>query len=138
MTRHRAFQTAAGRRRKDPIVWEIDEVSIRLRPQVDLMDLADLMEQLGAKEKEAETDGLKNLAERRELLTAIIASFVEMEDVERFREIAPDIEPALMAEMLGELVKEYTGQGNPTPASSSSDGSNETGSDSVDGRRAGA
>jgi hypothetical protein len=126
MTRQRAFQTAAARRRANPIVWTIDDKVIKLRPSVDLAEIADLVEQLQAPLAEGE-NAIKAGAVKREILLSIVSTFIEEPSKPHFDEVSVDIDAGLLNEMLEELVAEYTGQSNPTQASPSPDGLSETG-----------
>jgi hypothetical protein len=126
MTRQRAFQTAAARRRANPIVWTIDDKVIKLRPSVDLAEIADLVEQLQAPLAEGE-NAIKAGATKREILLSIVSTFIEETSKPHFDEVSVDIDAGLLNEMLEELVAEYTGQANPTQASPSPDGLSETG-----------
>ena len=131
MPRQRTFQTAAARRRQNPIEWIIDGKPILLKPTVDLIDIADLIEALTADDPEGESQ-IRASYEKRKILLEIIETFIEPGSVEQFRAVEPDLDGPLLSEMLEELVAEYTGQ-NPTQAPSSSDGQSATGSSSTDG-----
>lgn len=132
MTRHRSFTTAAARRKADPIVWEIDGTEIRLRPSVDLVEIAEAVEQLQAP---IEGNSLEGIVKRRTLMVDMIATFVTPEDRDQFAAISGDLDVAVLVEMVQEVTGEYTGTGNPTQPESSSDGSSPTGNSSTAGAR---
>jgi hypothetical protein len=132
MTRHRSFQTAAARRRAEPIVWEIDDRTVSLRPSVDLADLADLIDLLQEPVPEGLTP-MKYAVERRRALIERIEPFVEPHSVATYQEISADLDMTTLGEMIQELIAEYAGTRNPTKPSSSSPGSEETGPSSTAG-----
>ena len=134
MTRHKAFTTAAARRRQDPIVWTIDGHEIRLRATLNLAEIAPLVEAL-----QDEGDGknqIAAIAAKRDMLVDAVRAFVEPASHEAYEVVAADLDMGLLAEMVQDLIREYTGTGNPTEPSSSSDGSEQTGPSSTDGARA--
>lgn len=135
MTRQKAFETAVGRRRKNPIVWIIDEVPVKLRSSVDLIEMGEALESLGDQKPEGMSD-MAWASDRMEKIEAVLRGFIEETSLENWDRVVRDIDPPLMNEMLTELIQEYTGQGNPTQGSLSSDGSSPTGRDSMDGERA--
>ena len=127
MTRQRAFTTAAARRRANPIEWVIDGVTIRLKPSVDLLEIADLVDALQAPAPEGVND-VKAAQMKRATFIDIVKHFLEPGAYEPFDSVAGDLDFGMLTEMIQELVQEYTGQANPTQEQSSSDGSSETGS----------
>lgn len=137
MTRQRAFQTAAARRRANPIEWVIDDVTVRLRPSVDLAEIADLVDTLQAPAPEGTSDG-QAIELKRSAFLELIRSFLEPDAVKAFAKVEKDLDFGMLREMVEELVEEYTGQANPTQGQSSSDGSPETGSSSTATAPAGA
>lgn len=126
MTRQRAFSTAAARRRANPIEWVIDEETIRLRSQVELTELADLLEILQTPFPEGVSE-MRAAEDRRVVLLDSIETFLEPGAREAFGRVRNDIDFIIVTEMVQDLIMEYTGQTNPTQQSSSSDGSSETG-----------
>jgi hypothetical protein len=132
MTRKRAFETATARRRANPIEWEIDDVTVRLKASVDLLEIADLVESLQAPTPEGMND-IKASQIKRETFLDIIRHFLEPGAHDAFAKVAPDLDFAMLSDMIQELVAEYTGQANPTQEQSSSVGSSETGSSSTAG-----
>lgn len=132
MTRQKAFMTAAARRRANPIEWIIDEETVRLRSSVDLSEIADLLEALQAPTKKGDSE-IRAASEKRKILLDVVRTFVLEESLEGFDRVGPDLDFLILSEMVQELIAEYTGQGNPTQASSSSTGSSETGSSSTAG-----
>jgi len=132
MTRQRAFQTAAARRRANPIEWVIDDVTVRLRPSVDLLEIADLVDALQAPAPEGVND-VKAAQMKRETFLEIVRHFLEPGAHEAFASVAPDLDFGMLTDMIQDLVQEYTGQANPTQEQSSSDGSSETGNSSTAG-----
>lgn len=132
MTRSRSFQTAAARRRAEPIVWEIDGLEIRLRPSVGLPDLADLVDLLQEPVPEGLTP-MKYAVQRRLTLMEKIRPFIEADSVANYDQVADDLDIPIIGEMIQDLIAEYTGTRNPTKPSSSSPGSETTGQSSTDG-----
>jgi hypothetical protein len=118
--RKRAFETAASRRRKDPIVWTIDGYDIKLRARVAIDELADAMDELA---KEVEGENVMKMAEaKRHVMLDILRAFSEPESIEAITLVADDLDVGILDEMLTELIAEYMGAKNPTKPSSSSDG----------------
>lgn len=132
MTRHKAFLTAAARRRKEPIVWTIDDVEVRLRDSVDLAEIADVVEEIQAPIAK-EANQIRAAAEKRNLLVETIRTFVAPDDYPIFDSIQADLDLAILPDMLSEVIAEYTGTGNPTSEPLSSGGSSPTGPSSTDG-----
>lgn len=131
MTRHKAFLTAAARRRKEPIVWAIDDVEVRLRDSVDLAEIADVVEEIQAPIPK-DANQVRAAAEKRNLLVSTIRTFVIVEDHPIFDSIQGDLDLAMLPDMLSEVIAEYTGTGNPTSEPLSSGGSSPTGPSSTD------
>jgi hypothetical protein len=132
MTRKKAFETAANRRRRDPIVWEIDGVSVRLRASVDMIEMGEILERL----KDDKPEGMSDIswtADRRAVLEEVLLGFIEPDSHPGWQSVLPDIDFPMMNDMLTELIQEYTGQANPTQEQSSSGGSSTTGDDSTAG-----
>lgn len=132
MTRHRAFTTAAARRRQDPIVWTIDGHDVHLRASLNLADIAPLVDELQAPVAE-DANQVTVAASKREALVAAVRAFVEPASHEAFDAVSPDLDMGMMADMVQDLVQEYAGTANPTQPSSSSDGFEITGASSTDG-----
>lgn len=132
MARTRSFETAASRRRKDPITWNIDDQSIRLVSSMDLLDLADLIDALQAPVNDDESS-LKAAAQKRQTLLSIVRKFVIEDDQRAFDSVMDDLDIHLLSEMVQDLIQEYSGAKNPTKPQSSADGSLETGVTSTDG-----
>lgn len=127
MTRTRSFQTAAARRRNDPLVWEIDGTTIHLRATFELADIAPMLEPLV--NRGGETMTIADAASKRKVLIDCVAEFVDPADRAAFVGLAPDIDTQMLGDMLQELVEEYAGV-NPTQRGESSAGSQPTGSSS--------
>lgn len=134
MTRHKAFETAAGRRRKDPIVWSIDDVAIRLRASVNLTDIGMLFEEMNAPREEGQSE-MAYASQKKNCIEEIVRAFVDPDYLDAFETVLPDIELTMLNDMVTMLIEEYTGQANPMQDSSSSAGSSPTGSVSTDGAR---
>jgi hypothetical protein len=132
MARSRSFQTAAARRRNDPIVWNIDGTDIRLRASVDLSEIAPLVDELQAPTPKGANQVGAAVAKREAMVRAVL-TFIEPDDRDAFGVVEPDIDMQLLVEMVQELVTEYAGAANPTKPSPSSDGSDATGASSTDG-----
>lgn len=132
MTRHRSFETAAARRRANPIVWEVDGTPIRLRASVDITEVAPLFESLQTPVDEDKSQISATLRRRTDLV-ATIREFVEEDSHDAFDRVAPDLEIPMLIEMVRDLVEEYVGAKNPTKPADSSAGSSETGASSTAG-----
>ena len=120
--REKSFTTAAARRRQNPIVWHIDDTTVRLRAMIELADIADALHEI----QQPIPDGanqIKAAAEKRLLLVDALAAFIVPEDTDAFRSIQNDLDFSMLTEMLNEAILEYTGQANPTSEPPSSDGS---------------
>lgn len=136
MTRTKAFQTAAARRRVNPITWVIDDVTIRLKPSADLIAVADLLDGLQKDISEDESQ-IRAASERREMMLDLIQYFVDERDSEAFAGLKPDLDLNMCVELVTDLLMEYTGQENPTQQRSSLDGSQMTGQPLMDGAQPG-
>ena len=130
MARSRSFETAAARRRSDPIVWTIDGTDIRLRPSVDIGEIAPLVDELQAP---VEGNQVKAAVVKKGAMIDTIKTFIEPDDHDKFDTITPDLDMGILLEMVQEVVGEYAGTANPTKRSSSSDGSSTDGKSSTDG-----
>jgi hypothetical protein len=127
--RNKSFETAAARRRKDPIVWNIDGHEIKLRASVQMDELADAVDELS---KDVEGDNALKVAEaKRHIMLDILRAFVEKDSVKAVNAVADDLDVGILDEMLTELIAEYMGSGNPTKPSSSSVGSSTDGETSM-------
>jgi len=131
MTRHREFQTAAARRREDPIVWTIDGTDIRLMPSVELAAIALLVGSL--QDQDDDGEGMQIVMAKRSRLLAAMRQFVVADDVEAFDTLEADLDFFVLVEMHNELLAEYAGSGNPTRRASSLAGSEPTGESSTAG-----
>ena len=132
MTRQKSFQTAAGRRRQDPIIWNIDGTEINLRPSVDLAEIAPLVEELQAPIPDG-ANQVEAAVSKRAAMVKTVRTFIDEASRQAFDKVAPDIDMPMLTEMVQDLIAEYAGTANPTKPSSSSDGSPETGPSSTDG-----
>jgi hypothetical protein len=129
----RSFQTAAARRRQDPLIWDIDGHEIIFRASVDLSEVAQVIQILDGDDGEPDTSMAAVVGKRTDAINAM-RTFVEKDSLKEFDVIAPDLDLfTLLQDMLPDLIAEYTGMENPTQASPSSDGSSETGNSSTDG-----
>lgn len=131
MTRHKSFETAAARRRQDPIVWTIDGRDIDLRASVDLAEIAPLVDELQAPLPDGVNQVEAAVAKRRTMVRTV-RTFVAESSHTDFDAVADDIDLPMLTEMVQDLVGEYAGTKNPTKPSSVSDGSDETGLTSTD------
>lgn len=120
MARTRAFETAAARRRKDPLVWTIDGVTVELKASVDLAEMAPLLAPL-LDSGRAEIS-IVEAAEKRRVLVECVTVFVADASREAFAGLVPDIDTAMLGTMLQELIEEFSGV-DPTERGPSSDGS---------------
>jgi hypothetical protein len=119
--REKSFQTAAARRRQNPIVWHIDDVTVRLKASIDLADVADSLHEIQQAIPEG-ANQIRAAADKRLLLVESLTGFIVAEDIDTFMSIQADLDFTLLTEMLNDAIVEYTGQKNPTSQSSSSDG----------------
>jgi hypothetical protein len=131
MTRSKSFETAAARRRKDPIVWTIDGVEVLLRASMDLAEIAPLTTDLTKDISEDEMT-IEMATQKRRQMIKIVEKFVDPSNVEEFQTVSEDLDFAILNEMMTDLVSEYTGAPNPTPEQSSSVPSSPTGMISTD------
>ena len=132
MVRQKAFQTAAARRKANPVEWLIDDVRIRLKATADIFDAAETLEAVQQPISDDESQ-IKAAMERRDMMVAMIRKFVDERDIAAFDSISDNLDLGLCSELAMEVLTEYTGQENPTQQRSSSDGSLETGSPSTAG-----
>lgn len=130
--RQKSFETAAARRRKDPIIWVIDGQEVRLRPSLDLAEIAPLIESLSAPVPEG-ANQLVHAASKRNELVATVRAFVDEASYHTFDDVAADLDFDMLREMVEDLIGEYAGTANPSKQPSSSDGSSTTGSSSTAG-----
>ena len=131
MPRHRSFETAAARRRRDPIIWTIDDYEVHLVASIDLADFVDLVTTL-----QAEPEGASPMAAavaRRDALIGIIRRFVTDDSQGAWDAVQRDIDVSTLGDMCSDLITEYSGAANPTRPSSSSPGSETPGTSSTDG-----
>lgn len=132
MSRFRAFETAAARRRKDPIVWQVDGREIKLISSLELADLADLLDALQSEDGNDE-NSIRVAVAKRKVLIEIVGRFVEQDSKDNFISVANDLDIHILSQMVQELIQEYSGAANPTKPSSSSDGYLTTGESLTDG-----
>lgn len=132
MTRHKAFITAAARRREDPIVWTIDDQDIHLRASVELGAISELVDSLQDNPDDDGTGMAVVVAKRKRLLEAM-RKFVLADSLEAFSALEADLDFWVLVEMHNELIAEYAGSGNPTKRASSSRGSDSTSETLTDG-----
>jgi len=130
MTRRKAFETAAGRRRKDPIVLAIDDVELRLVPSVDLADIGRVQDSL-TKSGADDLPQSERLVMQKDLLVNALRIMVEPDDQHLIDAIYRDLDFAVLSEIIPDMVAEYVGAANPTKQPSSSTGSQETGDSST-------
>ncbi len=114
MTRKKSFETAAARRRNDPIIWTIDGVEVTLRATMDLAEISPLTTEL-SKAVAPEDMTLELASAKRKQMIAIVERFLDPASVDKFRTVADDLDFSLLNEMLTDLIAEYTGAPNPTP-----------------------
>lgn len=111
MTRTRSFTTAAARRSADPLVWEVDGVEVKLRPSVDFIQVAQLIEALSPNGSEEATAA--TLVARIRAVRELILEFVAEDSVDAFQSVAASLDAPTLSEMASELISEYSGT-NPT------------------------
>lgn len=132
MTRQKAYQTAAARRRANPIEFIIDDRTIRLKASADLADIVDLIDELSRPAEDGESE-IRSAINRKSKMIDLVRTFVQPSSHDDFDAVAPDLDPMILQQILLDLILEYTGQVDPTAAPSSSDGSPETGNSLTDG-----
>lgn len=110
MTRTRSFTTAAARRAADPLVWTVDGVEIRLRPSVDFVVIAGLIEALSPSDDPSSPAGL---VARIRAVRELMREFITDDSAEAFDGIAASLDAPTLSEMASELISEYSGT-NPT------------------------
>jgi hypothetical protein len=120
--REKSFITAAARRRANPIVWHIDDTTVRLKASIELADIADALHEI-QQPIPADANQIQVAADKRLLLVHALTGFMIPEDIDAFLAIQSDLDFTLLSEMLNEAITEYTGAQNPTSEPSSSDGS---------------
>lgn len=113
MTRTKSFETAAARRRKDPIVWTIDGIEVRLRASMDLAEISPLTTEL-SKNVTPENMTLEVASQKRKQMIEIVERFLDPSSIDAFRGVCDDLDFGLLNEMLTDLIAEYTGAPNPT------------------------
>jgi hypothetical protein len=133
MTRHKSFETAAARRRRDPITWTIDDVTVRLVASVDLADLDVIAEAVLGGPPDPDMKPMVWGSIRRKNIAAAIRQFVLVEDEDAWARLEPDLDLPLLTQLGLELVSEYSGQSNPTQGSESLPNSEPAGATSMDG-----
>lgn len=132
MTRQKAFTTAAARRRANPIEWVIDDNVVRLRSNVDLTEIADVIEVLQEPAPEGVSE-IRAAEVKRAALCGVVRTFLEEGARKVFDSFADDLDFGILTDMVQDLITEYTGQSNPIQPPSSSVGLSTTGSNLTDG-----
>jgi len=108
MTRNKSFETAVARRRKNPIVWTIDEVEVLLRDSMDFAEIAPLTTDLTKDINEDEMT-IEIATQKRQQMIKIVEKFVDPGHVEKFQTVSENLDFAILNEMLTDLVSEYSG-----------------------------
>lgn len=103
-----------------------------LRASVDLAAIGSLVDTLQEIPQEGGGAFSAAIKKRAGLLSAIKA-FVLADSIPDFDLVADDLDFRILSQMSTELIREYSGAGNPTRQESSSDGSEVTGESSTDG-----
>jgi len=127
MTRQKSFNTAAARRRSNPIEWVIDDNVVRLRSNVDLTEIADAIDALQSPTPEGVSE-IRGAEVKRQTLCDVVQTFLEPGAHKVFDSFKDDLDFSVLTEMIQDLITEYTGQANPTQQPSLSDGLSPTGS----------
>lgn len=130
MTRLKSFTTAAARRMADPVVWEIDGASIRLRPHIDTATYGSLIVAVTMQPTE---EGWGGILQKQQAILDAMRLCVSENDLDAWDASMALVEPALIGEMAQEMIGEYSGAPNPTQPSSSVSGSSATGTSSTGG-----
>lgn len=133
MTRHKTFETAAARRRRDPITWTIDDVTVRLVSTVDLADLQIIADAIMSGPDDPDMKPMIWGSQRRKNIAAAVRRFVLVEDEAHWDALEPDLDLNMLIRMGLDLVTEYSGQESPTSGSESSPNSEPVGSTSTAG-----
>lgn len=132
MARIHSFETAAARRRRDPIIIEIDEQQFRCRASVDISEIAQAQDLMTDETDEALSFS-ERIARQKSNLIAAFRIMVEPDDHDALDGIAADLDFRVLGDVIRELVREYVGSANPTKPAESSAGSSATGSSSTGG-----
>lgn len=136
------FQTAAARRREDPIVWVIDGNEIHMNPAIEFGDLAGMIDVAGQAATEAQHDETTNVETGGERLRAVqekvdalrneLAQFVSPETQDAYAKVRGDLDLGILLELIQDITAEVSGR-VPTLPSGSPDGSPPPGPSSTDG-----
>ena len=133
MTRHKAFETAAGRRRREPITWTIDDTTVRLVSSADLADLQVIQDAVMAQPDDPDMKPMAWASIRRKKIATAVRQFVLVDDEQAWAQLEGDLDLPLLTTLAFELISEYSGFANPTSGSESSPNSEPDGSTSTDG-----
>jgi hypothetical protein len=136
MTRQkRAYTSAAARRKADPLIITLDGVDVQMVDVKDLGDLAPLIEALTdptAAVPVTTAGKIAKAAEDRNKLAEVAREFVLPRCYEDFDKVSPNLDAALLGDLIRDLMQEYTGV-DPTLPESSSGSSTPTGTPSTPG-----
>ncbi len=135
-SRRRAFQSAAARRKADPFIIEIDEVEVRVRPDLDIthldgiMSVAEQLETASAGKTQIET--ARAVAPMLGELRDALGACMHTGDRQAWDQAATSLDMNQLTEIAFIVIGEVTGK-NPTLPSGSSDSSSTAGTTSTDG-----
>ena len=111
MSRRKSFQTAAARRRNDPLIYEIDGHEITLVATVDLATLAPLIQTLADGADDADFGAA---VQKRDESLRLMRVFVEPGSMAAFDAVADDLALGEIVTLVQEWIGEFTGA-DPTP-----------------------
>jgi len=122
MSRVKSYQTAAARRKEDPLVLEIDGVALRCVPVIDIVDLAPIVDAMDRTEVgEGESVKIGKAAEQIKNLRELLARYIVEEDQPAYWLVVKTMSPSEVSGIIKDLMEEYAGAENPTLPKSSSD-----------------
>ena len=143
------FQTSSGRRKADPVQWDIatsgenglpEVATIRLRAVVSVSTYLDYLDEWVRPMEDYKVDPATG-AERtsggiarakRAATLDVMARFIIDEDQKLWRSLEDELDGKLLTALQDSIMEVYGG-GNPSARSDSPDGSSTTGSSSTDG-----
>lgn len=135
MTQRKTFETAAARRRRDPIGWIIDGHEINMTPTLEFGDLAGLVAlardtQPGGAAPADDPDFLEKLQAKIDAMRDELGRFVSDDTKAGYDAVKSDLDVEILLELVTDITAEVSGR-VPTLPSPSSDGSSMPGTDST-------
>lgn len=140
MPRHFAIETAYARAIRDPLVLDIDDLSFKLDPALDVGRLAVLFTRFqdGLTELADDTvplaDRIAKVDEKKQQGVEALTQCIAEDERERFAaEVPQRVDVTTLSNIITWLLSEVGGQATPTPPPSSSNGSSADGPALTDG-----